>query len=188
MIDELVQRKKEIFLDTFGKVGNLTTAALAAGVSRSYHYRWLEEDPEYPARYAEKVEEAADRLEAEAFRRAVIGIDEPVIHQGRLSTVSDPNAPGGFRPLTVKKHSDVLLIFLMKGAMPEKYRDKLEHTGRGGGPIQFQGAVLVIDGNEEEYVAGLRRARSYRQTNSRPAKGTQDPQRAMGTGGDPVGP
>lgn len=33
--------------------------------------------------------------------------------------------------------SDVLLIFLMKGAKPEKYRDRYEVTGKNGGPLEF---------------------------------------------------
>lgn len=31
--------------------------------------------------------------------------------------------------------SDVLLIFLLKGARPEKYRERYEHIGKEGGPI-----------------------------------------------------
>ena len=61
----------------------------------------------------------AEALEDEATRRAAEGVDEPVFHQG---------AQVG----TIRKYSDTLAIFLLKGAMPEKYRDnaKLELSGR----------------------------------------------------------
>lgn len=32
--------------------------------------------------------------------------------------------------------SDTLLIFLLKGLRPETYRERFEHTGKDGGPIQ----------------------------------------------------
>ena len=70
------------------------------------------------ARVAEAREEACDALEAEARRRAVEGVRKPVYYRGEIVG-------------TVKEYSDTLLIFLMKGAMPEKYREnvKIEHTG-----------------------------------------------------------
>ncbi len=57
-------------------------------------------------------------LEAEARRRAVEGVRKPVYCRGEIVG-------------TVKEYSDTLLIFLMKGARPEKYRDnvRVERTG-----------------------------------------------------------
>jgi hypothetical protein len=31
---------------------------------------------------------------------------------------------------TVRKYSDTLLIFLLKGRKPERYRERVEHSGR----------------------------------------------------------
>jgi hypothetical protein len=60
---------------------------------------------------------AADSLEAEAVRRAFEGVTQPVgWHQGK---------PGGL--VTVK--SDNLLMFLLKGAYPDKYKDRMELRG-----------------------------------------------------------
>ncbi len=62
-------------------------------------------------------EAAADLIEAEAFRRAVEGWEEPVgWYQGR---------PGGM----VRKYSDVLAIFLLKGLRPDRYKDRVEMRG-----------------------------------------------------------
>ena len=66
-----------------------------------------------------------DVLEDEAVRRAKEGVEEPVYQGGKLVG-------------HVQKYSDTLLIFLLKGAKPQKYGDKVRHTnGDGDGPIQF---------------------------------------------------
>ena len=46
------------------------------------------------------------------------GVRKPVFYQGAICG-------------SVREYSDTLLMFLMKGAMPEKYRDnyRAEHTG-----------------------------------------------------------
>jgi hypothetical protein len=60
---------------------------------------------------------AADALEAEAIRRAFEGQEEPTgWYKGQ---------PGGY----VRRYSDTLLIFLLKGAKPEKYADRMELRG-----------------------------------------------------------
>ena len=38
---------------------------------------------------------------------------------------------------TVRKYSDTLLIFLLKGQMKERYGDRVAHTGDNGGPMEF---------------------------------------------------
>ncbi len=92
-------------------------ACEVAKVGRSSHYRWLEEHLEYREAFELAKECAADVLEAAAYRRAVTGWDEPVgWYRGEA---------GGM----VRKYSDVLLIFLLKGIRPEKYRDRMEVRG-----------------------------------------------------------
>ncbi len=114
---------KTKFLAGFGQIATVTGAAEHAKVSRRVHYLWLEDDADYAAAFTQAQLEANDRLESEARRRAVAGVNEPVYYQGEVVG-------------TVKKHSDTLLIFLLKGAMPDKYRDRHELTGAGGGPIE----------------------------------------------------
>jgi hypothetical protein len=68
------------------------------------------------------------------MRRAVEGIDRPVIHRGQLATAwvdGDGNyvpegSPRAVRivPLTIREYSDTLLIFLLKAARPERYRKR----------------------------------------------------------------
>lgn len=105
-----VAARRSAFLAAYADCGNITAAAAAAGVSRQKHYEWLD-DPDYAARFDQTHEAAADALEAEARRRAVEGIDEPVFHNGEVC---------GYR----RRYSDVLLIFLLKGLRPEKFRER----------------------------------------------------------------
>lgn len=122
-------RLKERFLEAFRANGNITVAAQEVGISRRLHYTWLEEDRDgsYTQAYADATESAADLLEAEARRRAVDGVEEPVgWYKGE---------PGG----TVRRYSDTLLIVLLK--MRGRFRDGVEHTGPGGGPITIEHLV-----------------------------------------------
>ncbi len=108
---------KRAFLAAFRETGNVRLAREVAKVGRSSHYRWLEKDPEYREAFDVAKEDAADVLEAEAHRRAVDGWEEPV---GWYKGVA-----GG----TVRRYSDVLLIFLLKALRPERYRERYEIKG-----------------------------------------------------------
>lgn len=118
---EIRHRKKRGFLAAYAELGTVTHAAIAAKVDRSSHQLWMKEDEEYVAAFGVAEEMANDAYEHEARRRAVTGIDKPVgFHKGVSLT-------------TIKEYSDTLLIFLMKGAMPEKYRDRVEVSGVDAG-------------------------------------------------------
>lgn len=112
--DETRRIKKEAFLTAFAEYGIITLAAETVGIARSTHYRWLEEDPAYPALFKAAAQQACDRLEQEARRRAVEGVKKDVFYQGKPCGV-------------VTEYSDTLLIFLLKGAMPDKYQDRVRN-------------------------------------------------------------
>ena len=120
---EITHAKKAAFLAAFVELGTVTHAARAAKMDRHSHYDWLKADALYAAAFTDAQAAAIDSLEREAIRRATTGIDEPVFHQGK-------------QVATVKKYSDVLLIFLLKGANPTKYRERqsIDHT-TGGAPL-----------------------------------------------------
>jgi len=59
----------------------------------------------------------AEALEDEAVRRGHEGWGEPVFYQGQCVA-------------TVRKYSDTLLIFLLKGRKPQRYRERVEHSGK----------------------------------------------------------
>lgn len=119
------------FCEGYSIHGTITGAAKHAGVDPNYHYKWLECDPEYQAEFKIAYLRASEALVAEARRRAKDGVEEP--------TGWYKGEPGGF----VKKYSDALLMFLIKGAFPDIYKDRHEHTGKNGGPIEVQSTVAI---------------------------------------------
>jgi len=67
--------KKALFLEAYGNGGVVTQAALAAGVHRSRHYQWLEEDSQYAEAFDEAQAAADDALLVEVRKRAIEGKD-----------------------------------------------------------------------------------------------------------------
>jgi hypothetical protein len=61
---------------------------------------------------------AADRLEAEAWRRAVDGVSEPLVSAGKLVCDADG------LPMVIQRYSDNLLALLLRAHGPEKFRDR----------------------------------------------------------------
>ena len=121
--------RQDAFLKEYKQCATITHAAEIALIARQRHYKWIESDPAYAEAFEEAKVAATEALVKEARRRAIQGVEEPVIYQGKLSLDADGN------PLVIRKHSDVLLIFLLKGMMPETFRERHEVTGGGGAPL-----------------------------------------------------
>lgn len=124
--------RKAIFLAVLEDTASPKAAAAAAGIVRSTAFYHKANDLEFRTQWEAAVEVALDSLLEEAYRRAAVGIDEPVIHQGRVSTVADPET-GDERPLTVRKYSDRLMEVLLKwrygDQLADRLRVKVEDTG-----------------------------------------------------------
>jgi hypothetical protein len=144
--------KQSAFLAAFRVTASITAAAEAVGIERQMHYRWLKEDPEYSPAFEAARDDAAQTLEDEAVRRAYHGVFEPTVYQGefvypRIEKEVVDQETGEVTKLVVnaetpygmRKYSDSLLMFLLKGARPDKYREtwKGELTGPGGGPLEI---------------------------------------------------
>lgn len=135
------EAQQRSFFENYVKVGTITGAARRAGIDPAYHYKWLETDPDYPARFKLTHLQASEALVEEGRRRALEGVEEPTgWYRGE---------PGGF----VKRYSDSLLIFLIKGAFPDIYKDRHEHTGKNGGPIEVSSTVTI-----EQFPVWLKQA------------------------------
>src|SRR5579863_6833509 len=124
--------KKQAFLEAYATCCRVDKAAEIAGMNRSNHYDWLESDPEYRKSFAAVKERAIESLEDEAVRRAHEGVERPVTVAGEK--------------VMVREYSDTLLIFLLKAARPEKYRERSE--------VAIPGLVDLVD----RIAAGRRRA------------------------------
>ena len=107
--------KQGVLLETYAHSGKEMAGCLAAGVNIRTHNRWLEENRYgYHERFQLANKVYVGLMEAEADRRAIEGIDHPVIHQGKITA-------------TYKQYSDNLLMFRMKKLDPA-YRDNYTLT------------------------------------------------------------
>jgi hypothetical protein len=128
---------EKAFLSTLRKIGNVTRACAAAKIERSTAYRHRAAYPDFAEEWNEALDEAADRLEAEAWRRAVEGVLEPIYQKGEKVGV-------------VRKYSDALMALLLKAHKPEKYRDRMDMTSGGdklSAPIIY---LPEVDQNADE--------------------------------------
>ncbi len=138
ILRQIATPKKRAILAAYCVTANITLAAKAAGIHRCCHYNWMQSDEQYVEAFARCKEIAADTLESEAIRRAKDGVERLKFHQGVLIHVPARDADGNqmfdddgepmLVPYVEHEYSDVLLIFLLKGLMPEKYRERYEHT------------------------------------------------------------
>lgn len=140
--------KRRIFLRHFALRGIILDGVSAARVSRSAVNAWRESEW-FEMLYQAAMDEAADRIEAEAYRRSVDGYDEPVVYQGQMAYTVDEN--GERRLVTIKKYSDQLMALMLKGAKPDKYRDnhKVEHTGNAGGVLIVPGGISADEWSKQ---------------------------------------
>jgi hypothetical protein len=121
-------RQEKLFQHTFAATGCLAAAARAAELplAEARRLRDCAPPPGADAGADADLDRALAALESEAVRRALSGVEIPVFHQGREcgSTV---------------KHSDQLLMFLLKTLKPERY------AGGREGAQQARPVVLDVD-------------------------------------------
>ncbi|WP_369952281.1 hypothetical protein [Ralstonia syzygii] len=162
--------KRQAFLASLAVLGNVTAAALAASVDRVTAYRWRESDEAFAVAWDDAIEQAADLIELEARRRAVEGVDEPVVYQGNFTylyreakdadgnpiidelTQSPKMEPvldehGNHKVAAIRKYSDALMALLLKAHKPEKYRENSK--------VELAGRLAVSDMTEDEILAEL---------------------------------
>lgn len=132
----IVHPSKRSFLSAYSQGHTVESACDVAKVCRQTHYDWLkhehDEKDAYIAAYAEAQERRFNVLELEARRRAVEGVIERTDFDKEGNIVSQ-----------VKKYSDALLQFLMRGHKPEVYRDNhhVEHSGNVNFTADFDAAL-----------------------------------------------
>lgn len=103
-------KKFGLFLDYLIECGNVHDAARQAELTTKQIRKFRRNNPKAERAFQEALDMGTDAIEAELHRRAVAGIMEPVFYKGR-------------RVNTVRKKSDVLLMFLLKSRRPHLYRD-----------------------------------------------------------------
>lgn len=132
---------RTIFIDALRDTGNIRAACAKAKINRTTAYRERKASIDFDALWTSALEDAGDTLEGEAWRRAVKGVLKPVYQAGK-------------KVGTVREYSDTLLIFLLKGAKPEKYKDRGEISGPGGGPIPFKEIIAELKPEPQPAAGG----------------------------------
>lgn len=123
-----VLAQQRAFLRQFALIGNVTSAAQLVRIDRMRHYEWLadtEKYPEYRARFQQAEVEFCDAIERAVAQRGIYGFDRPVYQGGKLVGHE-------------RVFSDALLQMAAKAHLPHKYRERLDISGPGGGPIQTE--------------------------------------------------
>ena len=151
------------FLAVLRETGNVSAAARQAGTSRSVCYRHRLRHAGFAAAWEDPLEEASDRLEMEAFRRAVDGVGEERFFGGRVIG-------------EVTRYSDSLLMFLLRARRPAIYgpRPETDAVKSGAGRT---GADETE--NDEQFLARLRRRMAALAEDGGPGGG--------GSAGQPLG-
>ena len=141
--------KQQAFLNAYMELGVISHAARAVGISPRMHYDWMR-NSEYAEEFEEAYLFACDVLEAEARRRATEGVkeylyfkDEPILKDGEHAYKL--------------KYSDSLLMFLLKGALPDKYAERKQITNKDGGTLELVEEIItspdqiIVEGEAIEY-------------------------------------
>ena len=133
---KLTQARRERFLKAVAQTGNISAAVVLAGTSRTRVYELRKVDEDFRAAWDEAENNASDKLEAEAWRRAVDGVQEPLVSAGKIIRDDDGN------PVAIRRYSDAMLTLLLKARRPEKFRERssVEMSGPGGKPIEVSDA------------------------------------------------
>ena len=105
--------------------------------------KWRKQDKEFDEACAAADSLVADRLEVAAVNRAVDGVQEPVVSHGKV--VMDPDTG---KPLMMRRYSDGLLQFLLKGRKRELYGDRREIDATVG--VNVAGARQTL---QEKFAA-----------------------------------
>lgn len=126
------------FLTCLADTGNVSAAARNAAVSRSGAYALRLADENFAEAWAEAQAQAADALEMEARRRAVEGVEQPVLYAGK------PVCDEGGDPVTIRHYSDRLLELLLKANRPDPFKPGDEAQDDDGAPLDDDERVRRI--------------------------------------------
>jgi hypothetical protein len=144
-------QRRNKFLKALAESGIVGVAIKAAGICRDTAYLWRKDDSDFAQAWDEALEQATEKLEAEAYRRAHDGVLKPVFQNGQEVG-------------QIREYSNTLLIFLLKAQRPEKYRDnaKVELSGPNNGPIPLSHQIDLSKLSPEEKLALADLARKAR--------------------------
>jgi len=143
---------QDLFIQILEDTASPKQAAATCGISRTLAFEYRKNDLEFRRRWEQAIDVAMDALLDEAYRRACIGVEEPVIYQGQVSMTRDATT-GEERPLTMRKHSDRLLEVMLKfrygDQLADRLRVKVDDTGLSAD------ALLKMSSEDRKALTGL---------------------------------
>ena len=130
---------RDTFITHLAAGASITKAAEAAKVGRRTVYEWREADEAFAKLWDEALEAGIDLLEDEARRRAVEGVEKPVVAMGKIARNDDGTV------LKIREYSDTLLALMLKAKRPQQYRERLDANVNHSG-----GVKVVIEGGDAD--------------------------------------
>lgn len=134
------QDKEKFLAKLMASAGNVSKAAAAIKISRNVAYEHKKIDADFSQAWDNVIEACADAAEQELQRRAVKGYLEPVFYKGQMVH-------------KIRKFSDRLLEFYLKGKRPDVYRERLDINSNVQGSldvnIEFEIDKIYGDSNDE---------------------------------------
>lgn len=110
------------YIEALRATGLEATARGIAQVSRRQVLDAMESDAEFAEAVKDAMAKWADKLEEEAYRRGVTGIEKGIYYQGVKTD-------------TEMQYSDTLLVTMLKAKRGDEYGDKRQITGANGEPL-----------------------------------------------------
>lgn len=126
-------RKRAAFLKKLGQTGKVGQSSREVGyASTTFLQNLRRTDEEFARQWDEAMQAAVDQMEDEMVRRAKEGVKKPTVYKGQLCYQRSPedgalilDTAGDPIPIYVTEYSDSLLMFYLRAAKPNKYRDNI---------------------------------------------------------------
>ena len=119
--DGFTASKRRKFLKTLAKTGCISDAAKVARISTTTVDRWRNKDARFAALCDAAIDKAGGHIETLAWERAVTGIEETVIHYGKVVGTRIKRSDSIFRMLLMASNRKK---YGRMGAVKDKAREK----------------------------------------------------------------
>lgn len=133
------QQKQKFLAKLLASAGNVSKAAKAAGVVRNTAYDHKKADADFSTAWDNVINQVVDAMEEELYRRSTKGVLEPVFYKGEMVA-------------KIRKFSDRLLEFGLKGKRPDVYRERFDvnQNVTGSLDLNLQATINQVYGDEPD--------------------------------------
>jgi hypothetical protein len=147
LFPQIQHAKQRAMLAAVAHCLSVTAACAQVGIARETHYQWVRQYPDYAEAVAAARQLGADWLEDVAIARAT----------------------------AAEKPSDTLLIFLLKGHLPDRYRDMARRDDRSDVSELLKAVLLEMQERSQTRDVTPEAAWAPVPPGERPSQGTRPP-------------